>query len=199
LSHPNSRGIVRDFTLSTTSGGGVFGIVFGNKRYIRLNEELANKGVEFQYGRFGSISGVRLHFQYNPRFLGTRWRASNVPDEWKTAQDLLNFYDNGNSLGSVREVFENIKIYFYVDGKKPVGRISNLGNMIIANINGIKRRITVKHFGDFIDINGFGTDDIEFTYKKRTQEHDEWVVIEAKSKDLHELINFRNDWHEQEL
>lgn len=147
------------------------------KNYIRLKEDMGNKGAEIQFGQFGSISGFRLFLEYNPSYFG------GVKDKWydDVHEMILQLLYKGAivNIGGREGVLKNnvkTKLNFYKDGKE-----------VADPFNG---KIRIKHNGDFVDVQGFSNVLQNFTLKKRDGAGKE---VEIQSVDLSEIIIHREN------
>lgn len=147
----------------------------GYKTYIRLKEDMGNKGAEIQFGQFGSISGFRLFLEYNPSYFG------GVKDKWydDVHEMILQVLYKGVivNIGGMEGVLKNnvkTKLQFYKNGEE-----------VADPYNG---KIRVKHNGDFVDVQGFSNVLPKFIIKKRDGKGEK---VEFQSVDLSEIIIHR--------
>ena len=148
------------------------------ERYIRLKEEVANKGVEFRFAKFGIVTGVRFYFQFNPHFFKDYRTNEELPDEWL---DSVSFMER--IRGYITSMTQQEKIYLYKNGKK------------IDNIDGIN----IVNNRDYIDINGFNSNIKKYVIAKKTSSEGLIPLEYIQSEDLHEIGDFHNTLLEQEI
>ena len=168
-----------------TNDNGITFPTFNIKNYIRLKKTDSSDGVEFVFGKFGSITDIIINLEYNQGFILQKWKRSvgqpvtylEYEKGWHNMSKIIDLIKGGgasvlgNQLPDDKLIEKYTKKYLYVNGK----RITNMK----------ESPIKVDNSGDCIKIIGLSNSLTEFNVLKKDEKGNKVEII---STDLGEIV-----------